>query len=171
MTEPPEPPPTIATMRTIGYVWIAVGVLAILGGAIATVFAVAVFGVLAALLGAGLVGIQQVRARSAIRASRTLTNAPAPVADPPSANPGPPVGPPPVGGPHDDGPLDDGPLDDRPLEDGPVEQDDGQGDDDGGVEAPVGSPGGHEEELSISEEEDGTGSRTAEDEDPGGRRD
>ena len=105
MTEPPDPPPTIATMRTIGYVWIAVGVLAILGGAIATVFAVAVFGVLAALLGAGLVGIQQVRARSAIRASRTLTNAPAPPAAPPSANPGPPAGPPPVGGPHDDGPL------------------------------------------------------------------
>ena len=59
----------------------------------------------------------------------------------------------------------------RAVEDGPVEQDDGQGDDDGGVEAPVGSPGGDEEELSISEEEDGTGSRTAEDEDPGGRRD
>ena len=161
MTEPPEPPPTIATMRTIGYVWIAVGVLAILGGAVATVFAVAVFGVLAALLGAGLVGIQQVRARSAIRASRTLTNAPAPPAAPPSASPGPPVGPPPVGGPHDDGPLER--QDD--------EQDDEQDDDDGGVEASVGSPGGDEEELSISEEEDGTGSRTVEDEDPGGRRD
>jgi hypothetical protein len=164
MTEPPEPPPTIATMRTIGYVWIAVGVLAILGGAVATVFAVAVFGVLAALLGAGLVGIQQVRARSAIRASRTLTNAPAPPADPPSANPGPPVGPPPVGGPHDS-PYDDGPL--EPEDD---QQDDQQGADDA-VEATVGSPGGDEEELSISEEEDGTGSRTAEDEDPGGRRD
>ncbi|GAA4765767.1 hypothetical protein [Actinomycetospora chibensis] len=156
MTEPPDPPPTIATMRTIGYVWIAVGVLAILGGAVATVFAVAVFGVLAALLGAGLVGIQHVRARSAIRASRTLTNAPAPPADPPSANPGPPAGPPPVGGPHDDGPA--GQVDDEQ-------------DDDGGVEAPVGSPGGDEEELSISEEEDGTGSRTADDEDSGGRRD
>ena len=163
MTEPPEPPPTIATMRTIGYVWIAVGVLAILGGAVATVLAVAVFGVLAALLGAGLVGIQQVRARSAIRASRTLTNAPAPPADPPSANPGPPVGPPPVGGPHDS-PYDDGPL--EPEDD---QQDDDQ--DDRGAEAPVGSPGGDEEELSISEEEDGTGSRTADDEDPGGRRD
>ncbi|WP_433033336.1 hypothetical protein [Actinomycetospora sp. CA-053990] len=177
MTEPPEPPPTIATMRTIGFVWIAVGVLAILGGAIATVSAVAVFGVLAALLGAGLVGIQQVRARSAIRASRTLTNAPAPPADPPSANPGPPPGPPPVGGPHDDGPLEDGPVEEGPVEEGPVEdgpveqQDDGQGDDGRDVEAPVGSPGGDEEELSISEEEDGTGSRTAEDEDPGGRRD
>jgi hypothetical protein len=166
MTEPPEPPPTIATMRTIGYVWIAVGVLAILGGAVATVFAVAVFGVLAALLGAGLVGIQQVRARSAIRASRTLTNAPAPPAAPPSANPRPPVGPPPVGGPHDDGPLEDG-----PVENGRVEQQDGgQDDDDGGVEAPVGSHGGDEDELSISEEEDGTGSRTVEDEDPGGHR-
>ena len=160
MTEPPEPPPTIATMRTIGYVWIAVGVLAILGGAVATVFAVAVFGVLAALLGAGLVGIQQVRARSAIRASRTLTNAPAPPAAPPSASPGPP-----------------GRSSSRrrsarrrPARAGD-EQDDEQDDDDGGVEASVGSPGGDEEELSISEEEDGTGSRTVEDEDPGGRRD
>ncbi|MDD7921088.1 hypothetical protein [Actinomycetospora callitridis] len=160
MTEPPEPPPTIATMRTIGFVWIAVGVLAILGGAVATVFAVAVFGVLAALLGAGLVGIQQVRARSAIRASRTLTNAPVPPADPPSANPGRPPGPPPVGGPHD-----------SPYDEGPLEPEDDQQDDGRGVEAPVGSPGGDEEELSISEEEDGTGSRTAEDEDPGGRRD
>ncbi len=165
MTEPPDPPPTIATMRTIGFVWIAVGVLAILGGAIATVFAVAVFGVLAALLGAGLVGIQQVRARSAIRASRTLTNAPAPPAGPPSANPGPPAGPPPVGGPHDDGHVEDGRI---------GQDDDGQDADDqdgGGVEAPVGSPGGDEDELSISEEEDGTGSRTADDEDSGGRRD
>jgi hypothetical protein len=174
MTEPPEPPPTIATMRTIGFVWIAVGVLAILGGAVATVFAVAVFGVLAALLGAGLVGIQQVRARSAIRASRTLTNTPAPPADPPSANPGPPVGPPPVGGPHD-GPYDDGPYDDGPYDDGLVDQQDDQQDDqqgaDDAVEAPVGSPGGDADELSVSEEEDGTGSRTAEDEDPGGRRD
>jgi hypothetical protein len=161
MTEPPEPPPTIATMRTIGFVWIAVGVLAILGGAVATVFAVAVFGVLAALLGAGLVSIQQVRARSAIRASRTLTNAPAPPADPPSANPGPPVGPPPVGGPHDDG----------PLEQKDIEQEDERDDGSGDVEAPVGSPGGDADELSVSEEEDGTGSRTTEDEDPGGRRD
>jgi hypothetical protein len=170
MTEPPEPPPTIATMRTIGYVWIAVGVLAIVGGAIATVFAVAVFGVLAALLGAGLVGIQQVRARSAIRASRTLTNAPAPPAAPPSANPRPPVGPPPVGGPHDDGPVEGGRVENGRVEQQDDERDGGQ-DDDGGVEAPVGSPGGDEEELSISEEEDGTGSRTVEDEDPGGRRD
>lgn len=167
MTEPPEPPPTIATMRTIGYVWIAVGVLAILGGAVATVFAVAVFGVLAALLGAGLVAIQQVRARSAIRASRTLTNAPVPPADPPSANPGPPTGPPPVGGPHDDGAVEDGRVEDGHVEDGHVEQED----DGGGVEAPVGSPGRDEEEFSVSEEEHGTGSRTAEDEDSGGRRD
>lgn len=153
MTEPPEPPPTIATMRTIGYVWIAVGVLAILGGAIATVFAVAIFGVLAALLGAGLVGIQQVRARSAIRASRTLTNAPVPPANPPSANlgtPGPPAGPAPVGGPHDDGPLE-------------------PEDDDGGAEAPVGSPSGRsgddggEDEPSISEMDE-------DDEDSDGRR-
>ena len=150
MTEPPEPPPTIATMRTIGFVWVAVGVLAVLGGAIATVFAVVVFGILAVLLGSGLVGIQHVRARSAIRASRTLTNTPAPPADPPSANPGPSFPPPgPAGG-------------------SASSRDGGDGGDDDDPEALVGSPS-EGREPSISEEEDGTGTRTDEDDD--GRRD
>jgi len=148
MTEPPEPPPTIATMRTIGFVWVAVGVLAVLGGAIATVFAVVVFGILAVLLGSGLVGIQHVRARSAIRASRTLTNTPVPPADPPSANPGPSFPPP-------------GPAD------GSASSRDGGDDDGDDPEALVGSPS-EGREPSISEEEDGTGTRTDEDDD--GRR-
>ncbi|MDD7968624.1 DUF308 domain-containing protein [Actinomycetospora lemnae] len=119
MTEPPDPPPTVATMRTIGIVWAVAGGLAILVGAVATVFAIVIFGVLALVLGVALIGIQDVRARSAIRASRTLTNAPAPPADPPRAGrpprstPGPPrsatagptPGPPddPTGGPSDTG--------------------------------------------------------------------
>ena len=92
MTEPPDPPPNIATMRTIGMVWVVVGVLAAIGGALATVVMVVIFGVLAVALGAAIVGLQNVRARSAIRASRTLTNAPVPPADPPSTTPGPPRG-------------------------------------------------------------------------------
>ncbi|WP_433785400.1 hypothetical protein ACQPX6_03290 [Actinomycetospora sp. CA-101289] len=90
MTEPPDPPPTIATMRSIGLVWVVVGVLAIIGGIVATVAAVVIFGALAAVLGAAIVALQNLRAKSAVRSSRTLTNAPAPPGDPPTTTPGPP---------------------------------------------------------------------------------
>jgi hypothetical protein len=140
MTEPPEPKPTIATMRTIGFVWIGVGVAAVLGGAVATVFAVAVFGILAVLLGAGLVGIQHMRARSAIRASRTLTNSPVPPADPPSANPGPP-GPPP-------GAYDPGPTASDDESEAPVGPSGGDGGGDGGGDE------GYEPSTSEQDEDD-----------------
>jgi hypothetical protein len=140
MTEPPEPKPTIATMRTIGFVWIGVGVAAVLGGAVATVFAVAVFGILAVLLGAGLVGIQHMRARSAIRASRTLTNSPVPPADPPSANPGPP-GPPP-------GAYDPGPTTSDDESEAPVGSSGGDGGGDGGGDE------GYEPSTSEQDEDD-----------------
>lgn len=171
MTEPPDPPPTIATMRTIGMVWAVVGGLAVVVGAIATVFAIVVFGILALLLGAGLVGIQHVRARSAIRASRTLTNAPVPPADPPSASPpGPPSGPPgpppprrtaaDLSGrsrPDDEAEADVGSPGDGGSGDG---SGDGAGEDSVVIEGELED---HPRERSISDEEDGTGSRNDED--------
>lgn len=102
----PDPPQAVSTMRMIGIVWMVVGGLAVIGGALGTVFAVVLFGVLAVLLGAGLYGLQQVRAHSAQRAARTLSN-----------NPLPP--PPPAYAPEDD---DDPAEDDGPTEnDGPTE--------------------------------------------------
>lgn len=194
MTEPPDPPPTIATMRTIGMVWAVVGVLGILVGIVATVAAIVIFGVLALALGVGLVGIQHVRARSAIRASRTLTNTPPPPAAPPSAGPpeppGPPTGPPPTvgdvargsrGGTRADGepeaavgPPDGGSTDTDGNTDGSA---DGTADRDGDeavvVEAePEDAERAAERQRSsrsISDEEDGTGSRTDEEDPP--RRD
>jgi hypothetical protein len=74
----PDPPRAVSTMRMIGIVWMVVGGLAVVGGALGTVFAVVLFGVLAVLLGAGLYGLQQVRAHSAERATRTLSNSPPP---------------------------------------------------------------------------------------------
>jgi hypothetical protein len=102
----PDPPPTVSTMRMIGIVWMVVGGLAVVGGAIGTVFAVVLFGVLAVLLGAGLYALQQVRATSAVRAARTLSNSPPPPAAAPGSGPwsGPP---PPAYAPE---------ADDRPAE-------------------------------------------------------
>lgn len=189
MTEPPDPPPTIATMRTIGMVWAVVGALAIVVGAIATVFAIVVFGFLALALGGVLVGVQSMRARSAIRASRTLTNAPAPPAAPPSASPpGPPSdrsNGPPDGRP--DGPP-NGPSNGRPRAadlrsrgpEGPVgspevHADGDTADDESTVidAEPVEDAGSaadrHRSSRSISDEDDGTGSTSDEDDPP--RRD
>lgn len=81
----PDPPPTVNTMRTIGIVWMAVGGLAVVGGAVLTVFAVILFGLLAILLGAALYGVQQLRANSAERSARTLSNSPPPPASSPGA--------------------------------------------------------------------------------------
>jgi len=156
VTEPPDPPPTIATMRSIGMVWVVVGVLAIIGGIVGTVAAVVIFGALAAVLGAAIVALQNLRAKSAIRSSRTLTNAPAPPGDPPMTTPGPPrwVS----GGPTPGPPSDSDPSEGSRTVGG------------GEPEAPVGSPGEGsdgsaqdddsvvvEDEPSISEEDDGTG--------------
>jgi hypothetical protein len=102
----PDPPRTVSTMRMIGIVWMVVGGLAVIGGALGTVFAVVLFGVLAILLGAGLYALQQVRAHSAERSARTLSNIPPPPAAAPASGPlGEP--PPPVYAPEDD---------DRPAE-------------------------------------------------------
>lgn len=76
MSNVPDPPPTVNTMRTIGIVWAVVGALAIVGGAVATVFAVVLFGILAVIIGVGLYAVQQVRANSAERSARTLSNSP-----------------------------------------------------------------------------------------------
>ena len=90
----PDPPRAVSTMRMIGIVWMVVGGLAVVGGALGTVFAVVLFGVLAVLLGAGLYGLQQVRAHSAERAARTLSNSPplpfpGPLDEPPPPAPAP----------------------------------------------------------------------------------
>ena len=174
MTEPPDPPPSIATMRSIGMVWVVVGVLAIIGGIVGTVAAVVIFGALAAVLGAGIVALQNLRAKSAVRASRTLTNAPAPPGDPPTTVPGPPRW------------VSGGPTPGPPSASDPSEGSRTVGG--GDAEADVGSPGEStddqsgdqqdgqdddsvvvEEEPSISEEDDGTGPVT-DDETPGERR-
>lgn len=171
MTQPPDPPPTIATMRSIGLVWAVVGVLAIVGGIVATVAAVVIFGALAAVLGAGIIALQNLRAKSAIRASRTLTNAPAPPGDPPTTTPGPPrwvSGGPTPGPPTDADPSEgsrtvgggDAEADVGSPGEGTDDQHGGQ-DDDGSVVV--------EDEPSISEENDGTGP-PADDETPGERR-
>ena len=175
MTEPPDPPPTIATMRSIGMVWAVVGVLAIVGGIVATVAAVVIFGALAAVLGAGIVALQNLRAKSAIRASRTLTNAPAPPGDPPMTTPGPPrwvSGGPTPGPPTDADPSEgsrtvgggDAEADVGSPGEGTDDQHDGQDggqDDDGSIVV--------EDEPSISEEDDGT-DPPADDGTPGERR-
>lgn len=143
-------------MRSIGMVWAVVGVLAIVGGVVATVAAVVIFGALATVLGVAIVALQNLRAKSAVRASRTLTNAPAPPGDPPMTTPGPPRW---VSG----GPTPGPPSDSDPSEGSRTV---GGGD----AEADVGSPGEGsddsaeqddsvvvEDEPSISEEDDGTG--------------
>jgi hypothetical protein len=160
-------------MRSIGMVWAVVGVLAIVGGIVATVAAVVIFGVLATMLGIGIVALQNLRAKSAIRASRTLTNAPAPPGDPPTTTPGPPRW---VSG----GPTPGPPTDADPSS-GSRTVDDGDG-----AEADVGSPGestddqhdGQDEgsvvvedgPSSTSEEDDGTGPVTDDDQTPGRQR-
>lgn len=116
MSNVPDPPPTVNTMRTIGIVWAVVGALAIVGGAVATVFAVVLFGILAVIIGVGLYAVQQVRANSAERSARTLSNSPPPPVSSPGAGPGSRAsaddpsewGPP---APRDDPPPDDPPPD------------------------------------------------------------
>jgi hypothetical protein len=184
VTEPPDPPPTIATMRSIGMVWAVVGVLAIIGGIVGTVAAVVIFGVLATMLGAGIVALQNLRAKSAIRASRTLTNAPAPPGDPPTTTPGPPRwvsgGPtpgPPTGSDPSRGSRTVGGGDAEAEVGSPGESTDDQGDatqDATQDDSPDDSQDDDEavvveDEPSISEEDDGTGPVT-DDETRGDRR-
>jgi hypothetical protein len=176
VTAPPDPPPTIATMRTIGQVWVAVGVLAVLGGAFGTVFAIVIFGVLAIALGVAIVGLQNLRAKSAIRASRTLTNAPAPPADPPPTTPGPPRGV--AGGPTPGAPTGSDPDEGSRTVDGgeapeadvgsPAGSGDGSGDGSGGAEGD--GQAVESEPTSVSEEDDGTGPMADDDQRPGERR-
>jgi len=130
-----------------------------------------IFGALAAVLGGAIVALQNLRAKSAIRSSRTLTNAPAPPGDPPMTTPGPPRW------------VSNGPTPGPPTGSDPSEGSRTVGG--GDAEAEVGSPGEGSDDQddvqdddsvvvedgpsSTSEEDDGTGPLTDDDQSSGER--
>ncbi|CAA9278566.1 MAG: hypothetical protein AVDCRST_MAG54-3416 [uncultured Actinomycetospora sp.] len=163
-------------MRSIGMVWVVVGVLAIIGGIVGTVAAVVIFGALAAVLGAGIVALQNLRAKSAVRASRTLTNAPAPPGDPPTTVPGPPRwvsgGPtpgPPTGSDPSEGSRTVGGGDAEAEVGSPGESTDDQGGQDSQDDGQDDDAVVVEDEPSNSEEDDGTGPHADDDRSSGER--